>query len=441
MDINKTENETIIVTGFCILPYDITEYQWQFYYAFLWWLEGFGSALLGTIGIFLNLITIIVLLGGDVAASFFNWLLVCLASFDAFFLLNGILEACRNHLGSSNFHVYLFVTFFYSFRSFVMCCSIYTTILLALERYNALVKPISHQHAGMGKQCMKQYLKQHWPRLLKYIGPIMILAGVFCIPKRLELKLETNELCDIVHNGPNKTKICNQQYDIALTGLRRNNAYNLWYLNITNLFVTAIIPLVSLTYLNVNIYLKFRQYLERQQRFSNKLTLSQNNTNEQKARKREKDMIQQTMILFSVVVLFGLFHILRIVLNIEEFASLEKRKSVKEINDNCEWLQYWTMIASPISHILLQLNSSLNFIIYCYFNKSFRDVLISWLNICSTSFKLKATQRNNGSLNHQSFPLIQSFKYTKATVITTAITTGSNDIRNPHSKENLEDET
>ena len=44
------------------------------------------------------------------------------------------------------------------------------------------------------------------------------------------------------------------------------------------------------------------------------------------------------------------------------------------------WLQYWTIIASPVSHLLLQIHSSINFVIYCYFNNSFRDKLISWFN-------------------------------------------------------------
>ena len=163
----------------------------------------------------------------------------------------------------------------------------------------------------------------------------MILAAVFCIPKTLELKLLTEERCDVIQNDIHKTNSCSLHYEIALTGLRSNNVYNLWYHIITNLFVTAIVPLVSLSYLNVNIYLKFRQYLRRQPTFANKAICIQNTANEQKVKKREKDMIQQTMILFSVVVLFGLFHTLRIVLNIEEFASLEKRKRVKEQNDGC----------------------------------------------------------------------------------------------------------
>jgi hypothetical protein len=121
-------------------------------------------------------------------------------------------------------------------------------------------------------------------------------------------------------------------------------------------------------------------------------SVSTDNLAQQKMKKREKDMIQQTMILFSVVILFGLFHILRIILNIEEFSSLDDRKMAKE--NKCQWLQYWTIIASPVSHLLLQINSSINFVIYCYFNKSFRDKLISWINPM-----LKFLQIKCGSMN------------------------------------------
>ena len=187
----------------------------------------------------------------------------------------------------------------------------------------------------------------------------------------------------------NHTSDCYEyEYGIALTGLRSNNHYNLWYQNISNLLVTAVIPLISLTYLNVNIYLKFKQYLERQPRAT---TTSSNVPTashiQQKLKQREKDMIQQTMILFSVVILFGLFHILRIILNIEEFSSLDNRKNAKQ--QGCEWLQYWTIIASPVSSLLLQLNSSFNFIIYCFFNKSFREKLLTLITTIMQLLKFR----------------------------------------------------
>ena len=397
------ENETSDVTsGLCILPQTITEDQWAFYHAFLWWVEGFGAILMGSMGISLNVITIFVLLGTELAASFFNWLLVSLAVFDIFFLLNGILEALRNHIGSTNTHTYVFIVFLYQFRSVVMCCSIYTTVVLALERYNAIARPIAHQTVGFrtGRQSLRQYFSMHWVRLLKYIGPIILFSTIFYIPKRFELEIGYRNVCS---RNETFTNNCSLMYDVKVADLRNNAHYNLWYINIANFLVTVVIPVVSLTYLNMNIFLKFKEYLQRQPRTN--IQLSNQTEADAKTRKREKDMIQQTMILFSIVILFCLFHILRIVLNVEEFSSLSKREMANE--HGCEWLQYWTIIASPVSHILLLSNSSMNFIIYCYFNKAFREHLMKLIAPFASHLKRKcdtadATGVSNGSLRNVS---------------------------------------
>ena len=382
METNYTRNGTSSVN--CDSHTDITEYQWLFYHVYVWWVEGLSSVLIGVIGIFFNMITVCVLLGSELSASFFNWLLVCLSVFDALFLLNGILEAFRSHIGSSNFHNLVFVEFLYPFRGAVMCCSIYTTVLLALERYNALINPVLNQGAGPKPTLGRiNHFRVHRCRLVKYIVPIVVLSIAFYIPKRLELELRgENKTCA---NNNTEIESCGLEYIIEVTELRSNNHYNLWYLNIATLLITAVVPLLLLTYLNANIYWKFKEYVERQPLVRSAATSMLNDSNAQKvAKKREKDMIQKTRILFSIVFLFGLFHVLRVILNIEEFVTLDNQRKAKEMG--CEWLQYWTIIAAPLSHLLLQINSSINFIIYCFFNKSFRDELISWessiLNIC-----------------------------------------------------------
>ena len=67
MDANQTFDS---VNSICVLPHEITDDQWAFYHAFAWWLEGFGTVLMGCLGIFLNLTTVWVLLAGELAASF-----------------------------------------------------------------------------------------------------------------------------------------------------------------------------------------------------------------------------------------------------------------------------------------------------------------------------------------------------------------------------------
>ena len=106
-----------------------------------------------------------------------------------------------------------------------------------------------------------------------------------------------------------------------------------------------------------------------------------------------------------------MFHILRIVLNIEEFSSLQNRKDAKE--NGCEWLQFWTIIASPVSHVLLQLNGSINFVIYCYFNKYFRDELISWINKTLISLKIKSVSTDTVNSTDQYLTTLCDTELTK----------------------------
>ena len=95
MEYNDTKS---VVQNFtCILPNEITDDQWNFSYSFSWWLDGFGTVLISFVGIVLNVTSIIVLWGSELAASFFNWLLVCLAIFDILFLMSCTLEAIRGY--------------------------------------------------------------------------------------------------------------------------------------------------------------------------------------------------------------------------------------------------------------------------------------------------------------------------------------------------------
>ena len=235
----------------CVLPYTITDDQWKVYDTLEWWLEGVGTVLIGFLGVFLNIITILVLLNGELASSFFNWLLTSLALFDSLFLLSGISEAFRNHLvgGLSYYHDLCFVTFLFPFRNIMMCCSIYTTVVLALERYNALENPVLCQpylppsvRFSRRKKTLRIYFSSHCKRLVKYIGPIIIFSTGFYIPKWMEIGIETRELC-IEKNRINNTNytICEDDHKIVVNNLRNNTYYNLWYLNVANLLITIIL--------------------------------------------------------------------------------------------------------------------------------------------------------------------------------------------------------
>ena len=83
--------------------------------------------------------------------------------------------------------------------------------------------------------------------------------------------------------------------------------------------------------------------------------------------------------LLVIVVLFLICHTLRIILNIHGLISL---KSVREsIHKGCSGVtQTWTLIGASVSHILLTINSSINFFIYCFMCTPFRRILFRLSN-------------------------------------------------------------
>ena len=155
--------------------------------------------------------------------------------------------------------------------------------------------------------------------------------------------------------------------------------YVMWYLNVSNKSITLVIPFVSLIYLNFNIFWSLKQHVS-------KLRLRRENIEvyevlndvdvekERKIAKKEKNMIQQTLMLFAIVILFLVSHTPRTILNLEEWIYAEEYENARK--KNCYWVQYWTLFLTPISHLLLQVNSMSSAFIYCIFNSLFREAMI-----------------------------------------------------------------
>ena len=145
--------------------------------------------------------------------------------------------------------------------------------MLAFERYSALVKPKSHHRTRLklGKQSLRVYFNFHYLRILKYIGPIVIISTVYSIPRWLELEVDSLKTCNETFNTQNNsndsnndsTALCDTTYEIIVTRLRSDNYYILWYLNVANLIITIAIPLVSLTYLNAKVYERYKDFIKR----------------------------------------------------------------------------------------------------------------------------------------------------------------------------------
>ena len=363
--------------------------QALFYVNYSWWISGVGTICVASLGVIFNTMAIFILCDKRMRSSFFNRLLVCLAIADNVFLANAISVVVVEQLidVSSGDHLFMFVHLLYPTRNMLMCTSIYMTVGLACERFNSTSNPYLHRTRQNGTTCH---------RLLLYILPVITFSILYNIPKFFDLEV-AEKLENCLEDGiPNdnstaQSSNCTTYMIIQPTDIRNNDDYILWYINISNLVVTAVIPLVLLTYFNYKIYTSLKQ---RQVRKA--VMVSQQNSST--AKEKSKKEVRQTFVLFAIVALFVICHALRVILNVEEFANLEKNNEQEK--KGCVGKEFWTVILIPIAALLLQINSGTNFFVYCVLSDMFRDVLKSKL------IKTHHSQPNSSPPQTKSTPML-----------------------------------
>ena len=378
LNLNDEQNEPMRFANTNIIAYDpynqdvchdLNEWEWKIQNSFRWWLEGVGILLVGAFGIIFNIIAILVLLSKEMAGNRFNNLVICLAIVDNVFLLTSIVyhigHAFDFQIQSSYIHQRIFAIVVYPWRGISMCCSTYITVVLALDRYWAVSNPSKYKSS---------LRTQIHPAItvIRSTLPIFILSIPFSVPKFFDLRVE--ELEEVVNeklqNGTNSTS-SHISYYIVGTELREDRKFVLWYVNVANSFITCFIPLTALTYLNGQLILKRKTFIQRQiQRRHSSFHGSEYRRYSVASLKSHK---QQTVILQAIVIVFILCHSLRIVLNINEWVTMEDQIKARELR--CPNYRFWSSLATPLSHLLLQINSGANFFIYFVLNETFLKVL------------------------------------------------------------------
>ena len=142
-------------------------------------------------------------------SNVFNRMLSALSVVDSVFIVCSILEAIRKHIGtlfkcislhkhsrgilllnykysftalfshflvgSTKAHQYLFGYFLYQFHNMVLCASTYITVVLALERYKAVWRPVEYRNSVLSGD--------PWCRVFTYVAPVIVLSVLFNVPK------------------------------------------------------------------------------------------------------------------------------------------------------------------------------------------------------------------------------------------------------------------
>ena len=292
-----------------------------------WWVETIGNLCCGCVGLLLNSITIHVFSSPALRKNFFNRLLICLAIFDSLYITCEISEVFR-HRYSTFLQQSIFVNFVYPIRNIFMLSSIYMTVVLAFERYQAITDPVQYRIRGVRTSMNQQ--------LLTHLLPGVIFAAFYYIPRFFELYVKDISKCNYYGNGTllniNVTtdevlnmgvnEICTPKYILQPTSLRSNPLYVFWYNTVSNLTLTVVIPLCVLTFLNCHIIKSLKKFSENKRSLKNGKTRTKAEspcrTNSQSGSNSTAD-VKKTFILFSIVVLFAICHSLRVTFNIDEF--------------------------------------------------------------------------------------------------------------------------
>ena len=151
--------------------------------------------------------------------------------------------------------------------------------------------------------------------------------------------------------------------------------------NVGTFIITGMIPFLLLVIFNFKIYLSIRHASKQIESLNirRSSTFRGNvNVNNQQIEEKKNEILQ-SMVLFGIFILFFVCHLLRVVLNLEEmiyFDELNKLEVMeKQFGIRCIKVQFWTAIASDVSHLLLQVGSSSNFFIYGYLSKKFKAAI------------------------------------------------------------------
>ena len=146
-----------------------------------WWFNSILHITISVVGLIANLVSIPVLLSDRMTNVFYRTL-ACLAIFDFLYIGCDVLEvirrgyeysACQGMPIYQIAHYYIFPKFLRPIQHIMMVASIYTTVVVTLERYFAVSKPIIAMiHSGKGR----------WKTVMAYVLPVGIFSVVFKLP-------------------------------------------------------------------------------------------------------------------------------------------------------------------------------------------------------------------------------------------------------------------
>lgn len=295
--------------------------------AFEFWTCGILLNLVGVLGIFGNVLSIIILSRPQMRSSI-NYLLIALARCDIILIVTSILlfgfPAIYEYSGQLffyNFYVFPHISpYFFPVALCAQTASIYLTFTVTLERFVAVCHPLRARAL-----CT-------YGRAKMYVIGCWTFSLLFNLPHFWEVQVR-----------PVPYEDGTVVYCLGASDLRRDRDYVNIYIHWMSLVVLYIVPFTTLAILNSLIYRQVRKANRERQRLS----------------RTEKREIGLATMLLCVVLVFLLCNVLSMVNNIlEAIYDIINEYLVKS------------------SNLLVTFNSSVNFVIYVIFGEKFKRIFL-----------------------------------------------------------------
>jgi hypothetical protein len=163
--------------------------------------------------------------------------------------------------------------------------------------------------------------------------------------------------------------------DFRATQLRMDENYIFYYTHWTRLLVTGIVPILYLVITNTIVIIKIRE--------GRTVSFKLRQNTEQSLRYtgrclRPPAVLKPTstylgLTLTAIVLVYLICNLPRLVLNLVEYQLISQIYKLDKCG--CSLAPWWISSLIRSSHLLLTINSSVNFLIYISFSKRFKKVL------------------------------------------------------------------
>jgi len=333
--------------------------------------DGLLVSIIGFLGVVGNIISLLVL-SKPKLRDCFHQLLFALACFDTVYIvIGGINYTFKAFDADSNAYTIAFPYIIYPITNIGLCGTIFMTMAISIERFLGICYPL--------------HLPPHNRKSWFYILPVLVLSIVVNVPKFFEAEIEwLNEgkwnVTVVAHNSSEESyhqhKIEEWVPAYRATDLRKDSNYIKFYITYFRLFSTAIIPLIALVTINSRIICDLKK-------------LKSKTFGSQRKLWKELNMF---LVLLCIVVTFICCNTPRVIVDIWEFSHVE---SIVHCNDlllageiEHPFLPTkWIICLTHISHFTGILNSSLNFLIYCFVGHNFRKEFLHLLGLRAKQFE------------------------------------------------------